>query len=179
MHAHLLTVVQAEKIWQVLHEECGVRSDDLWQCFVFCHTRDRGCDGFRFQGSLGFGGKFRNRSDSWGVDCYPGDETPERLEMINRANSRLQELYAQEDKMSRDKSEPLPPQSAKPDWRIGKTVKPKYRDDPLRGQRGVVISIKPPVIVEDVAHCGFSDRLVIKLESGEKITRDADEWISA
>ena len=50
---------------------------------------------YRFQGALGFGGKFRNHGYGWRVDCYSEDETPERLAMIESANAALAELYVQ------------------------------------------------------------------------------------
>lgn len=47
---------------------------------------------WRFQGALGFGGKFRYPLCT--VDCYREDETPERLAMIEQANEKLGELKA-------------------------------------------------------------------------------------
>ena len=51
------------------------------------------CKEYRFQGVLGFGGKFRRSNGRWYVDCYPEDESPERLEFIKAANRRLQVVY--------------------------------------------------------------------------------------
>lgn len=47
---------------------------------------------FRFMGSLGFGGKFRS-NQSWRVDCYCEDETPQRKETIQKVNEILAVLY--------------------------------------------------------------------------------------
>lgn len=53
------------------------------------------CTEFRFQGSLGFGGKFRMQSDlSCAVECYPEDETPNRQKVIDEANQVLAQLTA-------------------------------------------------------------------------------------
>lgn len=57
------------------------------------------CTEYRFMGDLGFGGKFRNngnRDNTPYVDCYPENETPERLKMIEAANKRLAELFGGE-----------------------------------------------------------------------------------
>lgn len=45
---------------------------------------------WRFGGHLGYGGKFRKQTMR--VDCYPEDETPERLEIIRVTNEALQAL---------------------------------------------------------------------------------------
>lgn len=45
---------------------------------------------WRFQGKLGFGGKYRTRRNE--VDCYQEDITYERLEIINTINSKLKEV---------------------------------------------------------------------------------------
>lgn len=47
---------------------------------------------YRFQGNLGFGGKFWNANNRWYVTCYSEDETPERKAMIRKANERLAAL---------------------------------------------------------------------------------------
>ena len=44
---------------------------------------------FRFQGSLGFGGKFWRNDGRFYVNCYNEDETPERLKTIERVNDAL------------------------------------------------------------------------------------------
>ena len=62
------------------------------------------------------------------------------------------------------------------DWRIGLTVKPKYRNDPLRYEQGIVLDVFPS------GTNGIIDRygvLKIKMESGAVILRPADHWITA
>lgn len=52
---------------------------------------------WRFQGSLGFGGKFRyNQSDeSYSIDCYREDETPEINAIISEMNVALEAVFKQ------------------------------------------------------------------------------------
>jgi hypothetical protein len=87
-----MTPETATKIYDILIEECGevdcgwTRSDFL---SVLANENFRE---YRFQGDLGFGGKlYRDHRKLW-VNCYREDETPERLEMIRRANERLAEI---------------------------------------------------------------------------------------
>lgn len=59
--------------------------------FVHHHARSNPpCDEYRFQGKLGFGGKYRRKTNT--VDCYSEDETPERLAIIERLNAELAKL---------------------------------------------------------------------------------------
>jgi hypothetical protein len=83
--------------WQeVLVPICGAHGDPDREGFTQAHLDTAyPCTEWRFQGNLGFGGKFRLRSDlSCAVDCYPEDETPARRETIQKANSALKELGA-------------------------------------------------------------------------------------
>ncbi len=66
--------------------------------FSDAHTRTPPCDEFRFQGRLGFGGKYRRKTNT--VDCYPEDETPGRLVLIAETNAALSEL--------KEKYDPIP-----------------------------------------------------------------------
>lgn len=89
-----LTKSQAEQVWQVLVEECGASAHPLdKQSFVHEYTTDSqyspGSE-WRFQGSLGFGGKFRYPTFS--VDCYPEDATATRRAAIEAANAKLAAL---------------------------------------------------------------------------------------
>jgi hypothetical protein len=90
-----LAAADSRAIWRVLVEECG-RSASAVMAEQFVLAQARGCIEFRFQGALGFGGKFWNYDGRWFVKCYPEDETPERLRMIAAANARLAELKARE-----------------------------------------------------------------------------------
>lgn len=90
-----IPVIQANQIFDILVKECG--ASEYWRNnFVHIHSEPHGrCQEYRFQGSLGFGGKFRNRENRWFVDCYKEDETPERLETIKRTNDLLKQLKGQ------------------------------------------------------------------------------------
>lgn len=105
----------AEKALQILRDECGLVLHDAehgpdptrYQFVRAIVEEDRsfGVE-FRFIGALGFGGKFHlhGRHFLLGrdphlttdyrcyVSCYPEDATPERQEMIERANERLSAL---------------------------------------------------------------------------------------
>lgn len=84
----------AQKIYDVLIVCCGAPQhlhDDCVQWMIDgAPARE-----FRFQGSLGFGGKLYITRQRWRVSCYSEDETPERLAAIERANKRLAELRSE------------------------------------------------------------------------------------
>jgi hypothetical protein len=48
---------------------------------------------WRFQGHLGFGGKFYLSHDKFRVDCYQEDYTDERSALIAEMNEKLEWLY--------------------------------------------------------------------------------------
>lgn len=50
---------------------------------------------WRFQGHLGFGGKFWRAHRGHDVTCYPESETPQRLALIARLNKEISGLEAQ------------------------------------------------------------------------------------
>lgn len=87
----------ANKIYDILVEECGANDNPNASLgrshFVSMQTCGDQLEEYRFQGDLGFGGKFWNGWRSWSVSCYPEDETPERLQMIEKANQRLEQLW--------------------------------------------------------------------------------------
>jgi hypothetical protein len=92
---------QARAVLKILVEECEYTTsswgaDALVRSIIAPNPRRRACEEYRFCGALGFGGKFRNNGNHDNtpyVDCYPKDETPARLVMIERANKRLAELF--------------------------------------------------------------------------------------
>lgn len=84
-----LTDEHAKAVYQILIDECGAQASDPLG-FVSEFTSDEPCMEWRFQGSLGFGGKFRYPRMS--VDCYREDETPQRLKSIEATNKRLNEF---------------------------------------------------------------------------------------
>lgn len=93
MRQHKITAAKADAIYQILVDECGAQ-DDKFAAYSFVHHVAKGTDEYRFIGSLGFGGKFRNNQMPCPyVDCYREDETPARLKAIERANARLKVLF--------------------------------------------------------------------------------------
>ncbi len=93
-----LAEVEAAAIWRVLVDHAGA-NDFGRENFLHTQTADVRTE-YRFVGSLGFGGKFRrNRvwigdvcSESWTVDCYREDLTPERQAVIDTTNAALADL---------------------------------------------------------------------------------------
>lgn len=47
---------------------------------------------YRFCGLLGFGGKFWRTNDAWYVNCYHENESPERIALIEEANTAIRKL---------------------------------------------------------------------------------------
>ena len=86
-------MIPANKIYDILVKVCGA-SENMRDNFIY-HTQQEGTWGsseYRFQGKLGFGGKFWIRREGWDVNCYSEDETPERLAIIKSANEKLRLL---------------------------------------------------------------------------------------
>lgn len=80
-----------QTIWKVLIDEAGASEyDDMGFSSLAGDFTE-----WRFRGKLGFGGKVWHASFSHKVyiSCYPEDRTPERIEIIERVNIILQELY--------------------------------------------------------------------------------------
>ena len=86
----------ANKIYNIL-VEIGA-SERMRNGFIYLFSHDNDIEEWRFQGKLGFGGKFWNeyshinKSYNWRVSCYSEDETPEILQIINDTNTKLCEL---------------------------------------------------------------------------------------
>ena len=69
----------------------GGASEAIREDFVYHHARsDTPCDEYRFQGKLGFGGKYWRAGNR--VTCYSEDENKGRLEIIRRLNEELSKL---------------------------------------------------------------------------------------
>lgn len=84
----ILSEKEAIKIYDILQKYCG--AIDYWRDnFIYVMSHDNVHE-YRFQGSLGFGGKFW--SDDWKVSCYKEDETPERKTIIKIANKALKKI---------------------------------------------------------------------------------------
>lgn len=83
-----------DAVYDVLVEECGALDDDQERhSFKLLWPE---CVEFRFQGRLGFGGKVWHNRRRVYVTCYPEDQIPERLAMIERANERLAAVATEE-----------------------------------------------------------------------------------
>lgn len=77
------------KVYDLLVEVGGASIHDK-SYFITAHMRNPPCDEYRFQGKLGFGGKYRSKTNR--VDCYPEDETKERREIMSLLNGELAKL---------------------------------------------------------------------------------------
>ncbi len=85
----------ASAVYTVLIEECGAHPGDK-AAFVWAfRDQHQEPSEWRFQGHLGFGGKYRH--PKMVVDCYPEDCTPERQAMIDKANARLEVIRRDHD----------------------------------------------------------------------------------
>jgi len=90
MEAKLLSEEKANKIYDILVAEAGARESDR-PSFVYQHcVYENGCMEYRFQGKLGFGGKYRS---TWnGVTYYHETETPEMVEVKAKVDKLLKEI---------------------------------------------------------------------------------------
>jgi hypothetical protein len=87
-----MSEAEAHGVWRILVECCGCRDDEMDRTtFIICQAKRLETE-WRFQGLLGFGGKFWRNMGRWYVSCYPEDKTPEREVMIEKANERLRAL---------------------------------------------------------------------------------------
>ncbi len=85
-----LTEERANAIYDILVSLAGARESER-DDFVYHHCKDKyGCTEWRFQGKLGFGGKYRS---TWnGVTYYPEDETAEMVEIKRRVDELLKNI---------------------------------------------------------------------------------------
>jgi hypothetical protein len=95
------TVNMGEMIYHLLIVLCDAPHQDIdtfSEAFARA-TQNGDLFEWRFQGDLGFGGKFwinhptANRESGWYVNCYREDETPKRLEIITNTNNILERLW--------------------------------------------------------------------------------------
>lgn len=83
----------ANKVYLIL-EDIGAASS-LRESFIHAHIIDEFQHEWRFQGLLGFGGKFWNEYNyidkryQWRVSCYSEDENPKREQIIKDTNAKL------------------------------------------------------------------------------------------
>lgn len=88
-----LTKEEARDVWDILESECdaGEKGEDQ---FVLTMTQpEHPTTEYRFQGALGFGGKFNIDYNRWYVSYYTENETPYLNLCEARANARLHHLY--------------------------------------------------------------------------------------
>ncbi|MDR9839675.1 MULTISPECIES: hypothetical protein [Herbaspirillum] len=95
-----ITAAMANGLYDALVEYAGaIDADDLRQRFVFEFSqRASPTNEYRFQGALGFGGKFRYPQLT--VDCYPEDLTPARNTMIQETNLALARIASRSDPLA-------------------------------------------------------------------------------
>ena len=88
-------MIPGGRILQILEEECEWNPSDSDRAMFLYHYEDPNDPvplEYRFMGGLGFGGKLWFQQGRLYVSCYREDETTERLQMIERADRRLEEL---------------------------------------------------------------------------------------
>ena len=86
-----MTKEKANKVYDLLVEIGGASESDR-ENFVYHHSTSSSiCEEWRFGGKLGFGGKYRSQKNR--VDCYKEDENEKTLEIINRLNNSLKEIF--------------------------------------------------------------------------------------
>lgn len=86
-----LTREQANAVYDVLVEHAGASEADRadFALYVSCGVTE-----YRFQGGLGFGGKFWTSGGRWYVTCYREDLTADRQRAIDVTNAALAGLRA-------------------------------------------------------------------------------------
>ena len=89
----ILNEKQANAIYDILVEECGAPEEAYDREYFVRHQTTDEISEWRFQGNLGFGGKFWNCNNRLYVNCYREDETPLRQIMIDVANKRLLDIH--------------------------------------------------------------------------------------
>lgn len=77
----------ASRMYEIAVQHCGA-PPSYADTFVRYATGSPSGE-YRFQGSLGFGGKLYFDADGWRISCYPEDETPTRRSAMCHANAAL------------------------------------------------------------------------------------------
>lgn len=101
MSKRILTRDEALAAWAVLVEVAGARDRPDDRDDFVRHATRAGQVEYRFQGTLGFGGKFY--FDGWTarVGCYPEDRTPLRDAICEVATSRLRDAVGCDERDTR------------------------------------------------------------------------------
>lgn len=82
-----------EAVYALLAQQGQLRFDPLTRsAFVEYFSGSAGVKEWRFQGDLGFGGKFWFRYQGHDFTCYPEDLTNERIELMKRLNDKIKAL---------------------------------------------------------------------------------------
>jgi len=91
-----LTKEIANKVYDILVDTAGA-PENMRANFIYLQSTSE-IGEYRFQGYLGFGGKFWNnyyhfdKKFDFSVSCYREDENEERRHMINITNEKLKQL---------------------------------------------------------------------------------------
>jgi hypothetical protein len=78
----------ANAIYDLLVLKAGAL--EHWRDSFVTYIASNGSE-YRFQGNLGFGGKFYN-DHRWRINCYPEDASDERIELIVEVNTILEQM---------------------------------------------------------------------------------------
>ena len=81
------------RAYDLLIEHCKVSDEESRPAFIRYFMEENGRE-WRFQGSLGFGGKFWHNEGRWYISCYPEDSTREIKATIEKVNAHLKGLTA-------------------------------------------------------------------------------------
>lgn len=86
-----------EAAYNILVEDAGAQKDPREkEAFVRAYTQiEHPTSEYRFQGVLGFGGKFWRNDGRFYVSCYREDRTKKLDKIIAKVNDRLQLLFAE------------------------------------------------------------------------------------
>ncbi len=76
----------ASETFDVLVKHAGA-SESMRGDFVHNHTSETPCDEYRFQGTLGFGGKYWRKTNS--VSFYTEDTNADRIKTFTETNKAL------------------------------------------------------------------------------------------
>ncbi len=82
------------RAYDILIEHAELKDKQSRESFIRYFVDETGKE-WRFQGSLGFGGKFWHNEDRWYIQGYPEDSTRESKATIKKVNKLLAELRAE------------------------------------------------------------------------------------
>jgi len=85
-----MTLTEASAVYDILMLHAGEVEEEWSRSDFVYHQSARYCAEYRFQGALGFGGKFRRDGKRLYVNCYAEDFNEERAKMIKAANKALE-----------------------------------------------------------------------------------------